>query len=102
MAEQNREFKENFAFYRKQKGMLQKTLAENLGVSTSAVSSWEGGINFPRLDTIYKICDVLEISIGQLLGIDETQYTKEEQELINAYNKTPSMQAAVRRLLGLE
>ena len=102
MAEQKQKFMTNFAYYRKQKGMLQKTLAEKLGVSTSAVSSWEVGINYPRLDTIYKICDVLEISIGQLLGIDEAQFTKEERELINAYNKTPSMQVAVRRLLGLE
>lgn len=101
MDKQHLKFKENLACYRKQKGLLQKTLAERLGVSTSAVSNWESGINFPRLDTVYNICDALEISISQLLEIDESKYTKEEQELIHAYNKNPLMQPAIRRLLGL-
>ena len=102
MAKQNHKFKENLAFYRKQKGLLQKTLAERLGVSTSAVSNWESGINYPRLDTVYNICDELGVSISQLLEIDESNYTEEEHALVYAYNKTPSMQEAVRRLLGLE
>ena len=102
MIEQNQKFRENLIMYRKQKGLLQKDLAESLGVSTSAVSSWEKGINFPRLDAIFNICEVLDITIGDLLGISAKQYTPEEQDLINAYRQNPAMRPAVRRLLGLE
>lgn len=98
----DQKFRENLIFYRKQQGLLQKTLAERLGVSASAVSNWESGINYPRLDTVFNICDELEISISQLLEIDESKYTREEQELIHAYKQNPSMQRAVRKLLGLE
>lgn len=102
MPMKDQKFRENLVFYRKQKGLLQKTLAERLGVSASAVSNWESGINYPRLDTVYNICDELEISISQLLEIDESKYSREEQELIHAYKQNPSMRGAIRKLLGLE
>ena len=102
MAVQDNYFKDNLTYHRKKTGLLQKELAEKLGVSTSAVSNWEGGINYPRLDTVYKICDVLEITLGQLLGIDETKLNEEELALIRAYKKNIPMQEAVRRLLGLD
>lgn len=102
MAVQDHHFSDNLTYYRKKTGLLQKQLAKELGVSTSAVSNWESGINFPRLDTVYNICNVLDITLGQLLGIDKTQFDEEDLALIRAYKQNPSMQAAVRRLLRLD
>lgn len=101
MGEQNNIFAENLIFYRKKNSMLQKDLAAKLGVSTSAVSNWESGINYPRLDTVYKICDALEISVGQLLGLGDSLYSRDDQELLDAYKEHPEMQDAVQKLLGL-
>lgn len=101
MAVQDHHFKDNLTYHRKKAGLLQKDLAGKLGVSTSAVSNWESGINFPRLDTVYNICDVLNITLSQLLGIDETGFDAEELSLIRAYKQNPPMREAVRRLLGI-
>jgi len=102
MENENNVFAKNLIFYRKQKKLLQRELATALEVSTSAVSNWESGINYPRLDTVYRICDVLEISVGQLLGLGASQYSWDDQELLDAYKEHPEMQEAVRRLLGIE
>lgn len=102
MENENNVFAKNLIFYRKQKKLLQRELATALEVSTSAVSNWESGINYPRLDTVYKICDVLEISVGQLLGLGDLRYSCEEQTLIEAYKKQFAMQEAVRKLLGID
>ena len=101
MENENNVFAKNLIFYRKQKKLLQRELATALEVSTSAASNWESGINYPRLDTVYKICDVLEISVGQLLGLGASQYSQDDQELLNAYKEHPEMQEAVRKLLGI-
>lgn len=102
MENENNVFAKNLIFYRKQKKLLQRELAAALEVSTSAVSNWESGINYPRLDTVYKICDVLEISVGQLLGLGGSQHNYEEQALLDAYKQHPAMQDAIRRLLEIE
>lgn len=101
MENENNVFAKNLIFYRKQKKLLQRELATTLEVSTSAVSNWESGINYPRLDTVYKICDVLEISVGQLLGIGDLQCSRDDQALLEAYKEHPEMQEAVRKLLGI-
>jgi transcriptional regulator with XRE-family HTH domain len=42
-----------------------------LNISRSAVSSWEVGRNYPDLETIILISDLLEISLDELLREDE-------------------------------
>ena len=46
----------------------QKELAERVGVSKSAMCSFELGTKIPRLDTIIKIADALHCSVDELLG----------------------------------
>ena len=101
MAELNNVFAENLAVFRKKKNMLQKDLAYELGVSISAVSNWENGANYPRLDTVYHICDVLDITIGKLLGLGECTLDCEDETLIAAYRRHPDMQKAVQKLLDI-
>lgn len=60
----------------------QEQLGKELNVSRSAVSSWEVGRNYPDLETIVNISDLLDISLDQLLREDKemtkniTQKTK--------------------------
>lgn len=42
-------------------------LAEILGVSQSAVSSWVNGGSYPQLDTLYRMCKVLKVDPGTLM-----------------------------------
>ena len=53
---------------RVQAGLKQKELAEKIGVSESRVSQYEKGSQNPRIGTLLKIADALEISVQYLCG----------------------------------
>ncbi|MCO5239992.1 MAG: helix-turn-helix domain-containing protein [Chitinophagaceae bacterium] len=42
-------------------------LAEKLGVSTTAVSKWCTNRNQPTVETLFKIAEVLEVDVSELL-----------------------------------
>ena len=94
-------FSQNLNHYRKAKGFKQKELAAVLHISAAAVSSWETGTSTPHLETLYKICDVLDISISDLLGIED-HYSGDERALISAYQGHPEMQKAVKKVLEID
>jgi len=52
------------------KNMTQMGLAEAMDVSYQAVSSWERGNSMPDISKLEKLCDVLEISVTELLGVE--------------------------------
>lgn len=56
---------------RTKKKMTQQELSDLLNVSRSAISNWEGGRNYPDLDMIVQLSDILEISLNQLLREDK-------------------------------
>lgn len=54
---------------RKEKGMTQKQVADRCGMADSAIRKYESGRQNPKLDTLKKIADALEVSIDVLLDI---------------------------------
>ena len=59
---------ETISTIRKEKGMTQKDLAEQLGVTDKAVSKWERDVACPDISTIPKLAAVLGISVEELLN----------------------------------
>lgn len=59
---------ENIRAIRKQRGLSQEELAIRLHVVRQTVSKWEKGLSVPDSDMLVKIAEVLEASIGDLLG----------------------------------
>ena len=59
---------DNIRVLRKQKGYSQETLAERLHVVRQTVSKWEKGLSVPDADLLQALADVLEVSVGELLG----------------------------------
>lgn len=55
---------------RRAKDMTQEELAEYLNVSVSAVSQWEAGKTAPDLSLIPPLCNLLNVTSDELLGID--------------------------------
>ena len=53
--------------YRKMKGLTQEALAEQLGVSSQAVSKWENDASCPDISLLPKLCSVLGITTDELL-----------------------------------
>ena len=52
---------------RKEKSLTQEQLAETLGVSNRSVSRWENGNNLPDVSLFQPLCDVLNITLEELL-----------------------------------
>ncbi len=63
-------FGEKLAKLRKEKGMSQESLAQELNVSRQAVSKWESNSAYPETEKIIAICKLFDVSIDELLGID--------------------------------
>lgn len=82
----------NILFYRKQARMSQKELAKMLGVSNSAISNWESGANSIDLDTLFKLCQVLNIDINTAFDyetkISPETLSNEQKQLIEYYNNS--------------
>lgn len=53
---------------RKELGITQQMLAENLHISFQAISKWENGISYPDIETLPLIASALNVSIDSLLG----------------------------------
>ncbi|MBE5741699.1 MAG: helix-turn-helix transcriptional regulator [Clostridiales bacterium] len=52
---------------RKQNNLTQMQLAEKLGVSDRAVSKWENGKSLPDSSIMIELCEILKISVTELL-----------------------------------
>ena len=66
----NTKFSDTIVLLRKEKGLTQKELADKLGVTDKAVSRWETGKNYPDIEVLKKLADVLEVSVDDLLQGD--------------------------------
>lgn len=56
---------------RKKKKMTQEALAEKVGVSAKQISSYENGHQYPPMDMLFKLCEVLDCDLGYLLGQED-------------------------------
>lgn len=52
---------------RKAKGLTQEELAKSLGVSFAMIGQYERGERNPKLDTLQRIADALDVNVGLLL-----------------------------------
>ena len=52
-----------------QSGISQKDLADKLGINPSTVSKYMRLDKYPSLDTFTNICEVLDVSADEILGL---------------------------------
>ena len=75
------------AVCRKKSNLTQMQLAEKLGITDKAVSKWERGMAMPDTSIMLELCDILGISVNELLSgekiIMENNNTKNEQLLLD-------------------
>ena len=57
---------------RKQEHLTQAALAESLGITDKAVSKWERGIAMPDTAIMLDLCEILGISVNELLSGEKT------------------------------
>ncbi len=52
---------------RKEKGMTQAQLAEQMGVTDKAVSKWERDLSCPDISSVPKLAEILGVTVDQLM-----------------------------------
>ena len=70
---------------RKQKKITQAQLSEKLNITDKAVSKWERGISMPDSSIMLELCDILGISVNELLSgekIGTENHNKKDEELL--------------------
>jgi transcriptional regulator with XRE-family HTH domain len=75
---------------RKNKKLTQEQLAEKLYITDRAVSKWERGLSLPDADKMIELCNILGISVNELLigeVIDMKDYNKKTEELLLEFTK---------------
>lgn len=65
---------------RKSKNLTQSQLAEKLFITDKAVSKWERGKAMPDSSIMLKLCEILEISVNDLLSGAKTQNDEQNNE----------------------
>ena len=65
---------------RKQKNLTQMQLSEKLGITDKAVSKWERGISMPDSSIMLELCDILGISVNELLNGEKINMENDNQK----------------------
>ena len=65
---------------RKQKNLTQMQLAEKLGITDKAISKWERGIAMPDSSIMLEFCDILDISVNELLSGEKINMENNNQK----------------------
>lgn len=63
------------------KNLTQEQLAEQLGVSNRAISKWETGRGLPNLSLFEPLCEILEISVNELMSGERVQTENYQKKL---------------------
>ena len=88
---------------RKARKLTQAKLAEKLFVSEKTISKWENGNGIPDTNLLQKLCEILEISVNELLNgerISNEEYSsKAEKKLLELQE---ARMKSDKRLLKIE
>lgn len=69
------------AICRKKQKMTQSELAEKLGVTDKSISNWENGRNMPDLSLFKPLCELLDITINDLISGEKVSKDKYQEKL---------------------
>ena len=92
--ENNMEFGKLLSQLRKEKGILQKEVANHLNMTVATVSNYEKGVHLPDLNTLIMLADFFDVSTDYLL--QRTEY----RASINSLNHQLSADFTVSDLLN--
>ena len=90
---------------RKDKKMTQSELAEKLGVTDKSIGNWENGRNMTDLSLFKPLCDVLGITINDLLSgekISKDKYQERfEENIVNTIDYSTKRINKYSNVIGL-
>ena len=88
---------------RKMKSLTQAQLAEKLGITDRAISKWENGRSLPDSAIMLELCEILEITVNDLLCGEVVVMEKYNKELEqNLLEMVKEKEKSDKRLLTVE
>ena len=69
------------AALRKEKGMTQRELAQQLYISDKAVSKWERGSSIPDTALLIPLAEILDVSVTELLLCERRQKDMDSEQV---------------------
>lgn len=91
--------KDTIRKYRKEKKISQEEMATELHVVRQTISKWETGKSEPSAEEILKIAAFLDVSVNQLLGIEENDSTEKLKQDITYLNEKLNEKIKQEKLL---
>ena len=88
---------------RKSKNLTQMDLAEKLNITDRAISKWECGKSLPDASIMLELCEILGISVNELLTGEELEMKDyDKQAELNLLELKRQKEASDKRLLNME
>lgn len=74
---------------RKRKGLSQAALGKLLGVKAQTIGRWETGKSEPNVETLNKLCEILDVTLHYLISEEHIDYqlTLDETFIIKKYRE---------------
>lgn len=88
----------NLRKYRIEAGMSQIELAKKLHMRSSSISNWEKGRNSIDIDTLFRVCEVLEVPISKMTATEPDERinyvvgNNEDMVILELYRNLPPEQ----------
>ena len=80
------EFHEKLQELRKNRGLTQEELAQDLYVSRATISKWESGRGYPSIDSLKEISNYFSVTIDELLSGEKLLSIAEKENKSNICN----------------
>ena len=81
---------------RKELGLSQEALGDQLGVSRQAIYKWESNSGLPEIEKLISLSRIFSVSVGWLLGVEETP----QQEQAGPSELTETQLEMVRQIVA--
>lgn len=84
---------------RKERGLSQEALGETLGVSRQSVYKWESDSTLPEIDKLIALSRLFGVTIGWLLGVEESEESREGDPVPPPDAGTPELTEAQLKMV---
>ena len=94
-------FGSNIGYLRKKQGITQEELAERMYVSRQTISRWETDSVYPDVETVIKLCEILECDMETLVrgdaSAEKVPAPMQGQEQEHEHENKPGVELELRR-----
>ena len=89
---------------RREQNLTQEQLAQQLGVSNKTISKWENGKCMPDYSIIQKLCDVIHVSLPELMdgedAAEDSVRVYDDEQILDLLRRTQELERQKGVLCG--